>query len=97
MKRGLVFLGILGLTTLTSCDPEKHRMEVVRDCTGTYLRARNGQDFFVCNDNLLSNYTNGTKIKVKYDNLNECFGLIEPITCTESHTFQGKIEILEIF
>ena len=72
-------------------------MEVIKDCTGVYLRARNGQDFKVCNDELLENISAGTKIRVSYDNLTECFGLIEPVTCTLTHVYEGTIEITEIF
>lgn len=72
-------------------------MEVIKDCTGVYLRAKNGQDFKVCNDELLDNVNGGTKIKVTYDNLDECFGILEPPTCSETHTFEGKIEITEVF
>ena len=96
-KIGILFVGLALIFVASSCDKSKQKMTVIKDCTGVYLRASNGQDFLVCNDELLDNINGGTKIKVSYDNLNECFGLIEPITCTETHTYQGKIEILEIF
>lgn len=73
-------------------------MEVIKDCSGVYLRARNGQDFKVCNEELLDNINGGTKIKVTYDNLTECFGILEPLPAgCANHTFEGKIEITEIF
>lgn len=92
----VLFFSLALIAVSSSCDKTKHRMEVVKDCTGVYLRDRNGQDFKVCNDNLLENTAAGTKIKVRFDNLDECFGIIEPITCGEVHTFEGKIEITEI-
>lgn len=92
-----VFAISLLVTISFGCDKEKQRMEVIKDCTGVYLRSNNGQDFKVCNDELLENINGGTKIKVTFDNLDECFGILEPPACTETHTFEGKIEITEIF
>jgi|TARA_B110000908_G_C10154448_1_gene402946 hypothetical protein len=94
-KSAFVVLSIVFISF--GCDKEKERMEVIKDCTGVYLRAKNGQDFKVCNDELLDNVNGGTKIKVTYDNLDECFGILEPPTCSETHTFEGKIEITEVF
>jgi hypothetical protein len=94
-KSAFVVLSIVFI--FFGCDKEKERMEVIKDCTGVYLRAKNGQDFKVCNDELLDNVNGGTKIKVTYDNLDECFGILEPPTCSETHTFEGKIEITEVF
>ncbi|MFT6503924.1 MAG: hypothetical protein ACJASQ_004062 [Crocinitomicaceae bacterium] len=94
-KSAFIILSIVFISF--GCDKEKERMEVIKDCTGVYLRAKNGQDFKVCNDELLDNVNGGTKIKVTYDNLDECFGILEPPTCSETHTFEGKIEITEIF
>ena len=96
MKK-LAFIAVCLLFISTGCDKDKHRMEVIKDCTGVYLRAKNGQDFKVCNDDLLDNINGGTKSKGTYDNLDECFGILEPPTCGETHTFEGKIEITEIF
>ncbi|MFT6981809.1 MAG: hypothetical protein ACJAUD_000574 [Crocinitomicaceae bacterium] len=94
-KSAFIILSIVFISF--GCDKEKERMEVIKDCTGVYLRTKNGQDYKVCNDELLENVNGGTKIKVTYDNLDECFGILEPPTCSETHTFEGKIEITEIF
>ncbi len=94
-KSAFVILSIVFISY--GCDKEKERMEVIKDCTGVYLRAKNGQDFKVCNDELLDNVNGGTKIKVTYDNLDECFGILEPPICSETNTFEGKIEITEVF
>lgn len=99
MKRVALYLmvcfGVLWLSS--SCDKTKLRMEVVKDCTGVYLRNKSGIDYKVCNDELLDGYGNGRKIKVRLDNLNECFGLIEPSPCSDPHVFEGNVEILEIY
>jgi len=95
IRISFVTLSLLFITA--GCNKEKQRMEVVKDCTGVYLRHRNGQDFKVCNDEILDNISAGTKIRVTFDNMEECFGLIEPITCGETHAFEGVLEITEIF
>ncbi len=94
-KSAFIILSIVFISF--GCDKEKERMEVIKDCTGVYLRTKNGQDYKVCNDELLENVNGGKKIKVTYDKLDECFGILEPTTCSETHTFEGKIEITEIF
>ena len=72
-------------------------MEVIKNCHGVFLRDRAGKDFKVCNEDLLNSYATGTKIKVTFDNLDECFGLIEEPTCPDEFVFEGKIEVTEIF
>lgn len=90
-----IFAVLITLTTLMSCDKTKVKMTVVKDCTGVYLRD-NSRDYFVCNDDILDSYSAGDKIKVTYDDLEECFGILEPVTCEMAHIYDGKIEITEI-
>ncbi len=71
-------------------------MTVVKDCTGSYLRTKSGIDLYVCNFAILDGYAAGSKIKVKYDKLNQCFGLIEEPNCTQSHIFESVIDVLDI-
>ena len=71
-------------------------MEIVRDCTGVYLRSVSGKDYYVCNEELIDSYSTGTKIKVEYDVLENCFGLIESPSCSETHIFEDKIEITNV-
>ena len=71
-------------------------MEVVKDCTGVYLRDNSGKDYKVCNEFILESHAAGTKLEVRFDNLNQCFGLIEDPVCSDSHEFEGLIEITEI-
>ena len=90
-----IFVVLLALTTLMSCDKSKVKMTVVKDCTGVYLRD-NSRDYLVCNDEILENYSAGDKIKVSYDDLEECFGILEPVVCEMAHIYDGKIEVTEI-
>jgi len=71
-------------------------MTIIKDCTGTYLRD-NSRDYYVCNTDLLDNYSAGDKVKVSYSELEECFGVLEAVTCEMAHLYNGKIEITEIF
>lgn len=71
-------------------------MEVIKDCTGVYLRDSSGKDYYVCNEELLENYATGSAIKVTFDKLEQCFGLLETPTCTLSHLHEGVIEITEV-
>ena len=84
------------LSVLSSCDKSKIRMTIIKDCTGIYLR-NNSRDYYVCNDELLENHTAGDKVKVSYNELEECFGVLEPVTCEMVHLYNGKIEITELF
>lgn len=98
-KRFFSILGLIALTSilcLPSCSKEYEKMEVIKDCTGSYLRSKSGLDFYVCNYAILDGIPTGDKIKVKYDVLDECFGLIFTPTCTQSHTFEDVIDVIEI-
>lgn len=96
MKFTIGFL-LLGAFFLGSaCEKTKFKMEVIKDCTGVYLRDSNGLDFYVCNEETLEGITNGTKIKVSYDKMEQCFGLIEEPACEMLHTSSGVIEVTKI-
>ena len=71
-------------------------MEVVKDCTGVYLR-ENGIDHLVCNKELLSDYESGEQVKITFENVNECYGLQDEVTCMMAHAYQDKIEIKKIY
>lgn len=72
-------------------------MTVIKDCTGVYLRSKSGQDSYVCNDAILDAYATGTEIRVQFDAIDECYGLLEPPACSDDHTFVEKIDVLEIY
>jgi len=70
-------------------------MEVVRDCSGVYLK-KGTTEYKVCNESKLDGIATGDKIKVDYDVLSECFGLIEPPVCAEYHNFESLIEVVRV-
>ncbi len=97
MKSTFGFLLIAVLLGTASCEKTKFKMEVLKDCTGVYLRDQNGLDYYVCNEEILEGITTGTKIKVSYDKLEQCFGLIEEPACGTTHENSGVIEVTKIF
>lgn len=96
MKSIIVIL-VLILTSgaMSSCGKYGNKMEIVKDCTGIYLQ-KDKLDYKVCNEEILDGYSAGEKIKVDYDLLTECFGLIEEPACLLFHPFESNIEITKI-
>ena len=88
-----VLIFVLG-TTL-SCTKWSDEMEIVIDCSGVYLQ-KGATDYKVCNEEILNDYSAGDKIKVEYDVLSECFGLINEPTCLLYHGYEDLIEITKI-
>lgn len=84
------------LLATSACDKTYKEMTVVKDCSGVYLRSEEGADYFVCNDDKLDSYNSGDAIKVETESVNECYGLLEEVTCTDPHPFKGKVEVVQI-
>jgi len=93
MKSWKITVSILGFLALTSCDKDVHKVTVERDCSGTYVQTSGGLDYQVCNEEILDTYSDGAQIKIKYENMELCFGLIN---CELYHLNEGAIEITEI-
>jgi hypothetical protein len=69
MKK-LVFY--IALIFLISCTKNKfNQAEVVKNCTGNYLKMNN-KIYAACNADELDKYSNGTTISVKYKKIKEC-------------------------
>lgn len=85
-----LFISLVG-----ACSKWSKKMEVVRDCTGVYLK-KDTKEYKVCNESKLDGIATGEKIKVDYDVLTECFGLITPPTCASSHSYENLIEVIRI-
>lgn len=71
-------------------------MKVIRDCTGTYLRSEKGYDFYVCNHEALDAYQDGKEIRVKTESVTACYGLLDEVSCSDVHIFEGKLEVVDI-
>ena len=92
----LILITTIGINLIFSCEKSKIKMTVIKDCTGIYLR-KNAQDYYVCNDDVIESYSSGEKIKVSYELLEQCFGILEPVSCEMDHPYESKIEVTNIF
>lgn len=91
-------LFLLGIVILfSSCRKEKlDRMTVVRDCTGTYLRFEE-KDYHVCNISKLASYSDGAKVKVSFNRIEQCTLPNDgQAICEMMHINEGWIEVKEI-
>jgi hypothetical protein len=95
MRALLFLLMAIVLFTQIACSKLTHNeMVVVRDCTGTYLRA-NDKDYLVCNEDKLEAYVDGAKVSVKYDRIKDCDGS-NKVICMMAHEHEGLIEVISI-
>lgn len=66
---------------------------VVRDCTGTYIRIDDKEDYLVCNAEMLQEKKEGETVSVIYDFEKTCKELDDKVTCMMYHENKGKIRI----
>lgn len=86
---------VIFVTIMFSCQKSEKNMEVIKDCTGSYLRD-NGKDYKVCNIEMLENYESGQDVTVAYAHLSSCEALDTVIVCELYHPYEGWIKIKEI-
>ena len=89
------FLKVLfiGSVLFVSCQKdEDQEATIIRDCTGTYLQVE-GHDYYVCNYEEVSNFSDNETVYVKYFKVDEC-GLVG--VCTLYHPKAGNVEVIEI-
>lgn len=91
----VLFILVILVGIASSCSKWSKKMEVIRDCTGVYLKL-DSKEYKVCNESKLDNVATGEKIKVDYDVLTECFGLIEQPVCMMYHEYEDLIEVVRI-
>lgn len=78
----------------SSCGTSKGvEVEVIKDCTGVYVRSNN-EDFFVCNKSVLAENEPGSKVIVKMeeDQAENCEGK-DDIVCMMYHEHKGVVRI----
>jgi len=93
MKKIIFGIGIISL--LTSCGKFTHKATIERDCTGTYIEINN-RDYLVCNPSMVSSYSDGSSIKVKYTSVFECPTDSNTVVCELYHKNYGMVKITEI-
>ncbi len=78
-----------------ACDKTKGiQAEVIRDCTGTYLRIA-GKDYHVCNTPKTASIAHGTMVIAAYTRSESC-SRNEEIDCYMLHANEGWIEVKQI-
>ncbi|SKB75315.1 hypothetical protein SAMN05660477_01023 [Soonwooa buanensis] len=92
-----LILGSVTLSAFFSCSSlvknEAETGNIVRDCTGTYIRIAGKGDFLVCNDKLIKDKKDGEKLNVSYEMTKDCSERDGIVTCMMYHEHKGLIRI----
>lgn len=95
----ILALGVFSIF-LFSCSSIVHDRlitgSVVRDCTGTYVRIGEKEDYLVCNSDILKDKKAGEKVSVIYDNTKNCPESEGKAVCAMYHESKGIIRIKSI-
>ncbi|MDQ1095044.1 MULTISPECIES: hypothetical protein [Chryseobacterium] len=94
----ILSLGIFS-TVLFSCATVHDKLNtgmIVRDCTGTYLRVGEHQDYLVCNSEVLESKKDGEKVSVVFDNTDKCPERDGKIMCMMYHENKGMIRVKSV-
>lgn len=94
MKKRLYLIFPIIALTLMGCTKMNTSAEVIKDCTGVYLRI-DGKDYLVCNDDVLSGKEDNEMVKVRYEIINECDQPPE-LQCYMAHDYEGVIEVKSV-
>jgi len=94
-----IFLLVILLTLIFSCATIHDRLQtgtIVRDCTGTYLRIGENEDYLVCNSDILASKKDGEKVSLVYDYTKECKERDGKIMCMMYHENKGMIRVKSV-
>jgi hypothetical protein len=95
MKITNVILAIFLIVIATACSKVNNKdMTVIKDCTGSYLRF-NGNDYHICNIEIVENYDNGTEVEASFKKIDECPDCDE-VVCEMLHHNEGWINVTKI-
>jgi len=97
MKNILFIVTAVFLLSFLSCKKEQtEKVEVVRDCTGTYLRF-DLKEYRVCNLEKVDSFPDGAMVEATFVKKNECNGSAkDAIVCAKFHQNDGWIRVDEI-
>lgn len=91
-KRAICLFFII--TLITSCSKIRNKeMEVIKDCTGVYLRFNN-KDYQVCNEEKLAAYSNGEHVTATFKKIKNC--TLDRIVCMMHHESEGFVDVQKI-
>ena len=99
MKTTTIFLSAIFSTLIFSCATVHDRLQtgtIVKDCTGTYLRVGENEDYLVCNSDILASKKEGEKVSVVYDYTKECKERDGKIMCMMYHENKGMIRVKSV-
>jgi hypothetical protein len=69
------------------------KAQVIRNCTGTYLRVED-KDYLVCNLNLLTQYADNEQIEIGIHHIAECPDLNNKTICMMVYPNAGIVEVV---
>lgn len=96
--RNILLLAIFSMFFF-SCVSVHDRLQtgtIVKDCTGTYLRVGENEDYLVCNSDILASKKEGEKVSVVYDYTKECKERDGKIMCMMYHENKGMIRVKSV-
>lgn len=69
---------------------------IVRDCTGTYLRVGNNEDYLICNAESVASKKEGEKVSLIFDYTKTCPEREGKIMCMMYHENKGMIMVKDV-
>ncbi|MCD9853342.1 hypothetical protein LUD75_01395 [Epilithonimonas sp. JDS] len=99
MKATNILILAISALSIFSCKSVHDRLQtgtIVRDCTGTYVRVAENEDYLVCNADILAAKKDGGKVSVVYDYTKECAERDGKIMCMMYHENKGMIRVKSI-
>ncbi|WP_313267238.1 hypothetical protein [Epilithonimonas vandammei] len=99
MKATTIFPLTIFATLLFSCATVHDRLQtgtIVRDCTGTYLRVGENEDYLICNAEILEAKKDGEKVSLVFDYTKECKERDGKIMCMMYHENKGMIRVKSV-
>jgi SH3-like domain-containing protein len=94
MKITNVILAIFLIFIATACSKVNNKdMTVIKDCTGSYLRF-NGNDYHICNIEIVENFDSGTEVEASFKKIDECDN--NWAVCQMIHDNEGWINVTKI-
>lgn len=99
MKATTILILAISTLSLLSCKAVHDRLQtgtIVRDCTGTYVRIAENEDYLVCNSDILTAKKDGEKVSVVYDYTKECAEKDGKIMCMMFHENKGMIRVKSV-
>jgi len=99
MKATNILILAISALSFLSCKAVHDRLQtgtIVRDCTGTYIRVSENEDYLVCNADIIAAKKDGEKVSVVYDFIKSCPERDGKIMCMMYHENKGMISVKSV-